>query len=277
MNAVLPHKYGSALPHAAPGPVLPRAGQSEFALSGYLFKSGEPPAGVAGLFALTRQIGDFLYPVLIGEGGDLAAAFAQAEAGVPGLADAADGRFWMERAQGRQRAHILRDLVGKFDPPLNVEFRRSRAAPEIAALVPDRAGLVGAPAAEHLSAEIKVSEAELRELVRAFYATAREDSLIGPVFQSAVADWEHHFDVIANFWSRTLLGTQRYTGNPFAPHVSLNLKPEFFDRWLEIFKPTAARVLPPAAAERAIAKVEHMSACFQAGLFLPATAEQAVG
>ena len=277
MNAAPPREYVSALPHAAPGPVLPRAGQSEWFLSGYLFAPGAPPAGVAGLFALTRRVGDFLYPVLIGEGGDLAASWAAAEAAIPGLADAADGRFWMARAQGRQRAHILRDLVGKFDPPLNVEFRKNRAAPEIAALVEDRAGLSGAPVAEHLTAEIKVSEAELRELVRAFYAQAREDALIGPVFQSAVADWEHHFDVIANFWSRTLLGTQRYTGNPFAPHVSLHLKPEFFDRWVEIFKPTAARVLQPAAAERAIAKVEHMSACFQAGLFLPAMSETRVG
>jgi truncated hemoglobin YjbI len=49
----------------------------------------------------------------------------------------------------------------------------------------------------------------------------------------------------------------------------LQLKPEHFTRWVDLFKATARKVLEPAAADRAIAKVEHMSTCFQAGLFLP--------
>ena len=262
--------YASALPPAAPGPDLPRAGDNDPSFLGYQFKAGEPAAAVAGLFMLTRQIGDYLYPVLIGEGDEIVAALAAARDAIPALADDADGQFWMERSQARQRAHIVRGLIGKFDPPLNVEFRKGRSAPEIAALVADRAGLADAGTAEHLTAEVKVSDDELRELVRAFYAEAKDDPLIGPVFNSAVVDWEHHFEIVERFWSRTLLGTTDYKGNPFAPHMPLKLKPEFFDRWLEIFKPNAERILQPPAAQRAIAKVEHMSTCFQAGLFLPA-------
>jgi hemoglobin len=89
------------------------------------------------------------------------------------------------------------------------------------------------------------------------------------VFGRAVADWEHHFKTIRDFWSKTLLGTSRYTGNPFSAHIGLELRPEFFDRWLDLFRLTARKELSPAAADRAIAKVEHMSSCFQAGLFLP--------
>jgi truncated hemoglobin YjbI len=66
-----------------------------------------------------------------------------------------------------------------------------------------------------------------------------------------------------------LLGTTRYRSSPFTPHLSLNLKPEFFDRWIELFKSAAVAHLPPVAARAAIAKVEHMSVCFQAGLFPP--------
>jgi truncated hemoglobin YjbI len=76
---------------------------------------------------------------------------------------------------------------------------------------------------------------------------------------------------VQDFWSRTILGTERYTGNPFSPHIrlALALAPAHFDRWIELFKATATRVLQPVAAQRAIAKVEHMNACFQSGLFLP--------
>ena len=98
---------------------------------------------------------------------------------------------------------------------------------------------------------------------------AIEDDLIGPVFRRAVADWEHHFETIRDFWSKTLRGSCRYGGNPFSAHIRLDLRPEFFDRWLELFRLTAREELPPAASDRAIAKVEHMSSCFQAGLFLP--------
>jgi truncated hemoglobin YjbI len=263
-----PHEHAALSAHAA-GPALPRADEAEPSLSGYHFVAGPPPAATAGVFILTRRIGDRLYPALVGEGEDIAAALAQAHALDGQLARQTDGLLWMARANARQRAHILRELVGKFNPPLNVEHRNGAAAPAIAAFIPDRADGAGLAPAEDLAAEIKVDEEDLRQLVRVFYAQAMQDPMIGPVFNAAVADWEHHFDVVQNFWSRTLLGTARYTGNPFAPHISLKLKPEFFDRWIAIFKAVATDVLQPEAARRAIAKVEHMSVCFQTGLFLP--------
>jgi truncated hemoglobin YjbI len=252
------------------GPILPRAETgSEAAFAGFAFAAGDPPHS-GGLFVLTRRIGDYLFPVLIGEAEDLAAALEQVHNDEPTLAAGlADGIFWMSRDNARQRNHILRDLVGKYDPPLNVDYRKGRAAPEIAALAPDRVPALVAGEAEHGSEPVEVSEGELRELVRAFYARAQNDPLIGPVFARNVADWDHHFDIVQNFWSRALLGTTRYTGSPFTPHLSLNLKPEFFERWIALFKTTAEGHLKPAAARVAIARVEHMSVCFQAGLFPP--------
>jgi truncated hemoglobin YjbI len=252
-------------PHKA-GPILPRADASEIAFAGFVFTAGDPPAS-SGLFALTRRIGDFLYPVLIGEAEDMSAALEQLHLDEPVLAAGlADGVYWMARAPARMRLHVLRELVGKYDPPLNVEYRKGRAAPEIAALAADRGKNLPAGEAEHGAARIEASEEEIRALVESFYETALVDPLIGAVFKRSIADWEHHFKLAADFWSRSLLGTTRYNGSPFTPHLSLNLKPEFFDRWIALFK-AAAKNLQPAAASAAIAKVEHMSVCFQAGLF----------
>jgi truncated hemoglobin YjbI len=251
------------------GPNLPRADAPEIQLGGFIFTAGDPPRS-AGLFALTRRIGDFLYPVLIGEAEDMAAAVEKLHADEAVLAAGlADGLCWMARDPARMRVHVLRELVGKYDPPLNVEHRKGRAAPEIAALAPDRSKDLPAGEAEHGAAGIEVSEEELRDLVRAFYEQALVDPVIGPVFKRNVADWEHHFMLAADFWSRSLLGTTRYTGSPFTPHLSLNLKPEFFERWVALFKIAAASRLKPVAARAAISKVEHMSVCFQAGLFPP--------
>ncbi|PPQ31527.1 hypothetical protein CCR94_09250 [Rhodoblastus sphagnicola] len=112
-----------------------------------------------------------------------------------------------------------------------------------------------------------MSEDDLDRLVRVFYGKAREDAVIGPIFNSHVSDWEHHFALVRDFWSRAMLGTSRYKGAPFAPHLGMNLRPEHFDRWVALFRDTAQAVLKPVAARAAIRRVEHMSAAFQAGLF----------
>ncbi|MFT4095544.1 MAG: group III truncated hemoglobin [Rhodoblastus sp.] len=251
-----------AVPAGAPGPVLPRAGDLAADFGGFRFQAGPPPAE-AGVYVLTRRIGALLYPVFVGASDDLS-HLQEAEALRSGDAD---GLFWLARALERQRVYIARDLVGKYDPPLNVGDRKGRAAPEIAALVPDRASGLGAGMAEMLATPAVVSEDEIARLVREFYAAAMDDDMIGPVFHRAVADWDQHYRIVEDFWSRTLLGTTRYNGSPFTPHLALALKPAFFTRWIELFRQTAYRVLQPAAAARAIAKVEHMSACFQSGLF----------
>jgi truncated hemoglobin YjbI len=266
-----PHRHDpSPLPAARrAGPILPRADATAVAFAGFAFRPGEPPAA-PGLFALTRRIGEFLYPVLFAEAEDMAAELSRLREAEPVIAGGlADGCFWSARDNARQRKHVLRDLVGKYDPPLNEDFRMGRAAPEISALVPDRAKNLPVGEAEHGAQAVEAGEDEIKAMVRAFYSEAMEDPLIGPLFKSHVSDWEHHFEIVQNFWSRSLLGTARYTGSPFTPHLAMNLKPEFFDRWVALFKKNAEANLKPAAARVAIARVEHMSVCFQAGLFPP--------
>lgn len=109
-------------------------------------------------------------------------------------------------------------------------------------------------------------ETAIGACVRAFYAKGLADPLIGPVF-SAISDLEHHLTIIENFWSKSLLRTERYEGHPFPVHMNLPIEPEHFSRWLELFVETARETLPATQAEQAIAKAAHMSQCFQGGLF----------
>lgn len=256
-------------PPASAGPQLPRVDAPRLLFAGFEFSSADRVPSEAGVFILACRIDEYYYPAFIGGAEDMAAAVAAFTAQNPAEADKIDRIFFMPRAAERLRAQTVRDLVRKFDPPLNTDHRAGPAAPEIAALLGDRAAGADDGAREQLAVEIHVTEADLEKLVKEFYASASADPLLAPIFSHAIHDWEGHYQIVQNFWSRTLLGTSRYTGNPFSAHVMLKLTPDHFDRWVAIFKTTAERVLEPIAAQRAIAKVEHMSTCFQAGLFLP--------
>ena len=111
------------------------------------------------------------------------------------------------------------------------------------------------------------SEEAIGLCVRSFYARAQKDPLLAPVFAASIADWEHHLKKIQDFWSRALLGTERYSGFPFPAHLQLPVEPEHFSRWMALFEATAQETLSPALAEKAVEKARHMSTCFQAGIF----------
>ncbi|QSA95744.1 group III truncated hemoglobin [Methylococcus sp. EFPC2] len=112
-----------------------------------------------------------------------------------------------------------------------------------------------------------LSEQHIADLVRRFYERAMADDSLRPIFEAAIHDWEMHHRVVEDFWSRTLLNTDCYRGSPYSLHARLPIRPEHFDRWLALFRETALEVLPAAAAERAIAKTEHMAEAFKAGMF----------
>jgi len=102
---------------------------------------------------------------------------------------------------------------------------------------------------DDIVARTGIDEPMIDRLTRAFYAAARRDPLIGPVFDSNVHDWEAHFARMRGFWSSVVLMSGRYHGQPMAKHMPLPIDTPHFDRWLEIFAATAREVCPlPAAA-----------------------------
>lgn len=109
-----------------------------------------------------------------------------------------------------------------------------------------------------------VTEESILLLVRTFYDRARQDELIGPVFNREVEDWETHIATIADFWSALILRTRRYNGRPMRPHLMLKLEPQHFDRWLELFRQTAREIYTePHIADGFIERANRIADSFQ--------------
>ena len=97
------------------------------------------------------------------------------------------------------------------------------------------------------------TEAEVAELVDAFYARVRDDALLGPVFEDNVADWSRHLPKMIDFWSSALRGSKRYRGTPMPVHCALpGLTHSMFEHWLDLFCETARTLQNRALAERAV-------------------------
>src|ERR1700743_826142 len=96
------------------------------------------------------------------------------------------------------------------------------------------------------------SEANIRELVYAFYDRVRADTLLGPVFEQKIAGrWDEHLPKMCLFWGSLVLGSKQYRGNVQQTHQPLEgLEPRHFSRWLYRFLDTVEARYEPAAAVR---------------------------
>ena len=86
----------------------------------------------------------------------------------------------------------------------------------------------------------EITESAIADLVERFYAKARREPLTGPVFNTAVDDWDEHLHKLRDFWSSVMLTTGRYKGNPMAVHMKHPIEPAFFERWPALWRETAA-------------------------------------
>ncbi len=104
-----------------------------------------------------------------------------------------------------------------------------------------------------------VTEDDVTALVARFYELVRADDRLGPIFDAAIADWDEHLQIMRDFWSAVLLRTTRYRGCVMSPHFRMPIRPTDFDRWLELFRPSARETLSPAGADQAIAIAEALT------------------
>lgn len=114
-----------------------------------------------------------------------------------------------------------------------------------------------------------LDEAMIAAVVDDFYAKARIDPLVGPIFMRAIpdAEWRAHMDVIADFWSSVLLGTRRYAGRPMPAHLALgDLADAHFIRWLALFRETVEALCPPEVAALFVDRAERIAQSFRLGL-----------
>jgi hemoglobin len=86
---------------------------------------------------------------------------------------------------------------------------------------------------------------DIDTLLKAFYAKALTDGVIGYIFTIAKLDLEHHLPIITDFWDSMLFGKKDYQlrgRNPMQVHVDLHQKTELtaehFERWLKLWAET---------------------------------------
>jgi len=113
-----------------------------------------------------------------------------------------------------------------------------------------------------------IDEASLAEQVNRFYALARVDPLLGPVFDRVIDDWPPHLAAITAFWVQAMLGGKGYGGNPYAKHQDHGIEPPMFDRWLALWGRTAKALFAPELAERLIQRAELIGRSLKSGLFM---------
>lgn len=104
-----------------------------------------------------------------------------------------------------------------------------------------------------------LDDAMVTAVVERFYAKARQDDVIGPVFNRIIAPeaWPAHLKTIADFWSSMLLGTGRYAGRPMPKHIAIpELSDAHFARWLALFRETVEDLCPPGPAALFIERAE---------------------
>jgi hemoglobin len=114
-----------------------------------------------------------------------------------------------------------------------------------------------------------ITEELVRKLVYAFYDEIRADPTLGPIFDGVIGDrWDAHLEKMCDFWSSVALMSGRYKGKPMVAHLRLKeVRPEHFERWLGLFRHTAARVCPAEVAPFFIERAERIAESFQLGMF----------
>lgn len=110
-----------------------------------------------------------------------------------------------------------------------------------------------------LMAETGLDEQILCELVHRFYDKVRDDVVLGPIFDAHISDWGPHLQRMVAFWSSVALMTGRYHGAPVPAHASLPVGWSHFERWLSLFRQTAAEICPPQGAAHVVERAERIA------------------
>jgi hemoglobin len=112
------------------------------------------------------------------------------------------------------------------------------------------------------------TRANIELMIDSFYTRVKADDVIGYIFNDMVQlSWQVHIPIMYNFWETILLGVANYKGNPMGPHIHLDkketLKPEHFERWLELWHQTIDELFEGEKATEAKTRARHMAALIQ--------------
>jgi len=120
-----------------------------------------------------------------------------------------------------------------------------------------------------ITAATGLDEAMIARVVQAFYARARRDPLLGPVFAARVDDWPAHEARLCDFWSSVALMTGRYHGQPLERHRQLPIGHHHFRHWLALFTATVQSTCPPMAADHLLERAHRIAHSLERALLPP--------
>ena len=108
-----------------------------------------------------------------------------------------------------------------------------------------------------------LNKSDITLLVDSFYNKVRKDTLLAAIFNDRIHNrWPAHLEKMYSFWQTVLLGEHTYHGSPFAPHVKLQVEPEHFYRWLDLFYEAVDENFRGKKAEEAKWRAEKMAQMF---------------
>jgi hemoglobin len=106
------------------------------------------------------------------------------------------------------------------------------------------------------------NENSIAGMVDTFYGAIRQDQLLGPIFDGVIGDnWAAHLAKMKAFWSSVLLASRTYKGNPMIAHLQLpRLTRTHFERWLQLWRETAAALCSQEVAQIFVERAEMIGA-----------------
>jgi len=88
----------------------------------------------------------------------------------------------------------------------------------------------------------ELNRTNINKLVVLFYTRVLTDEKLAPLFIQILGDdlksdtWKDHMELLTNFWSSLVMGSNEYNGFPFPPHTQIkDLDRAAFQRWIELF------------------------------------------
>ncbi|MDO5510670.1 MAG: group III truncated hemoglobin [Weeksellaceae bacterium] len=111
------------------------------------------------------------------------------------------------------------------------------------------------------------SREHIEQLVYAFYGKIREDEMLGPIFNSHIAEeeWSAHLEKLSDFWETNLFGIPKFKGSPTQKHIQVDknlnytIEQEHFGRWMQLWFETIDEMYEGTLADRAKNAARKMS------------------
>jgi hemoglobin len=110
---------------------------------------------------------------------------------------------------------------------------------------------------------------DIELLVSTFYERVKADPVIGGFFSKI--NWEKHLPVMYDFWDNAIFFSGGYVGNPLNVHQRLhsfiNLTPEHFIAWINLFTATVDKLFEGEKATLAKQRANSIAAVMQIKIF----------